>query len=235
MKTIYDNWPFWQRLLNMLENEFGNRCELILHDLTRDYAHTVVDIRNGHITGRKIGDCGSNLGLEVLRGEVKDGDRYNYVVHTPDGKILRSSTMFLYDDDGNVIGSLCINLDITQTVALEGILHQYNRYVPGKETEKPEEECKETFAGNISDVLDFLIEQAGELIGKPADEMNRLEKIRFTGYLDAKGAFLITKASDRVCDYLKISRYTLYNYLDLARTEHGDSDSNTKREGTEEK
>ena len=78
---------------------------------------------------------------------------------------------------------------------------------------------QETFAGNISDVLDFLIEQAGELIGKPADEMNRLEKIRFTGYLDAKGAFLITKASDRVCDYLKISRYTLYNYLDLARTE----------------
>lgn len=235
MKTIYDNWPFWQRLLNMLENEFGNRCELILHDLTRDYAHTVVDIRNGHITGRKIGDCGSNLGLEVLRGEVKDGDRYNYVVHTPDGKILRSSTMFLYDDDGNVIGSLCINLDITQTVALEGILHQYNRYVPGMETEKPEEECKETFAGNVSDVLDFLIEQAGELIGKPADEMNRLEKIRFTGYLDAKGAFLITKASDRVCDYLKISRYTLYNYLDLARTENGDSDLNTKREGTGEK
>jgi predicted transcriptional regulator YheO len=111
MKTVYDNWAFWQRLLNMLENEFGNRCELILHDLTKDYAHTVVDIRNGHITGRKIGDCGSNLGLEVLRGEVKDGDRYNYVVHTPDGKILRSSTMFLYDDDGKVIGSFCINLD----------------------------------------------------------------------------------------------------------------------------
>ena len=110
MKTVYDNWAFWQRLLNMLENEFGNRCELILHDLTKDYAHTVVDIRNGHITGRKIGDCGSNLGLEVLRGEVKDGDRYNYVVHTPDGKILRSSTMFLYDDDGKVIGSLGIEL-----------------------------------------------------------------------------------------------------------------------------
>lgn len=189
MKTIYDNWPFWQRLLNMLENEFGNRCELILHDLTRDYAHTVVDIRNGHITGRKIGDCGSNLGLEVLRGEVKDGDRYNYVVHTPDGKILRSSTMFLYDDDGNVIGSLCINLDITQTVALEGILHQYNRYIPGMETEKTEEECKETFAGNISDVLDFLIEQAGELIGKPAEEMNRLEKSVLQDILTQRALF----------------------------------------------
>lgn len=219
MKTIYENWNFWQRLLSMLENEFGSRCEIILHDLTKDYAHTVVDIRNGHITGRKIGDCGSNLGLEVLRGDVRDGDRYNYVVHTPDGKILRSSTMFLYDDDGKITGSLCINLDITQTVALEGILHQYNRYVPGTEEEKPDVGCKETFAGNINDVLDFLIEQAGELTGKTADEMNRQEKIRFVGYLDAKGAFLITKASDRVCEHLKISRYTLYNYLDIARSE----------------
>ncbi|WP_024348326.1 helix-turn-helix transcriptional regulator [Lacrimispora indolis] len=216
MKSIYDNWDFWQKLLSMLENQFGNRCEIILHDLTKDYAHTVVDIRNGHITGRKVGDCGSNLGLEVLRGEVKDGDRYNYVVHTPDGKILRSSTMFLYDEDKRAIGSLCINLDITQTIAMEGFLHQYNGYIPDAEPKKQE---KETFAGNISDVLDFLIEQAAELSEKSVEEMSRNEKIRFVGYLDAKGAFLITKASDRVCDYLKISRFTLYNYLDLARTE----------------
>lgn len=124
MKSIYDHWDLWQKLLTMLEQQFGSRCEIILHDLTRDYAHTIVDIRNGHITGRKIGDCGSNLGLEVLRGTVQDGDRYNYVVHTPDGKILRSSTMFLKNDEGAVIGSLCINLDITQSVAFEGFLHQ---------------------------------------------------------------------------------------------------------------
>ena len=53
MKTVYDNWAFWQRLLNMLENEFGNRCELILHDLTKDYAHTVVDIQIGRASCRE--------------------------------------------------------------------------------------------------------------------------------------------------------------------------------------
>ena len=106
MKTIYDDWDTWQRLMSMLEHQFGSNCEIILHDLTKDYNHTIVDIRNGHITGRNIGDCGSNLGLEVLRGTVQEGDRYNYVVYTRDGKILRSSTMFIKNDEGNVIGCL---------------------------------------------------------------------------------------------------------------------------------
>ena len=49
--------------------------------------------------------------------------------------------------------------------------------------------------------------------------MNREDKIRFVRYLDQKGAFLITKSSERVYEYLNISRYTLYNYLDLIHKE----------------
>lgn len=217
--SLNENWDFWQKLMDMMENQFGNKCEIILHDLTKDYEHTIVDIRNGHITGRKIGDCGSNLGLEVMRGDVKNGDRYNYIVHTPDGKILRSSTMFLHNNEGALIGSLCINLDITQTIAMEGFLHQYNNYIPGTAAQPP----METFAGNINDVLTFLMKQAGEQVGKPVEAMNRSDKIRFVQFLDEKGAFLITKASDRVCEHLNISRFTLYNYLDSARNEKGDS------------
>lgn len=28
---------------------------VVLHDLEKDYEHTIVDIRNGHITNRKVG------------------------------------------------------------------------------------------------------------------------------------------------------------------------------------
>ena len=216
MKTIYEEWSMWQRLLSMLENQFGIHCEFILHDLTKDYNHTVVDIRNGYITGRKIGDCGNNLGLEVLRGTVKDGDRYNYVVHTRDGKILRSSTMFIKDDNDKVIGCLCINMDITETVKLEEFLKQYNSYdLKDGNTETP--------APNpvlIGQVLEFLISEADKIAGKPVDSLTREEKIEFVRYLDNKGAFLVTKSSDKVCEHLKISRFTLYNYLDLIRKEN---------------
>ena len=48
MRSISDELPFWNRLLSMLEAQFGDQYELVLHDLTRDYSETIVDIRNGN-------------------------------------------------------------------------------------------------------------------------------------------------------------------------------------------
>ena len=59
------------KILTLIELQFGSKCEVVLHDLTKPYDHTIVDIRNGYITGRKVGDCGSNLGLEVMRGHCQ--------------------------------------------------------------------------------------------------------------------------------------------------------------------
>ncbi len=212
MKTIYEMWDVWQNVMDMLQNQFGDSCEIVLHDLTRDYNHTIVDIRNGHITGRKIGGCGSNLGLEVLSGTVDNGNRYNYIVHTRDGKILRSSSMYIKDDNNRTIGSICINLDITNTVKFEEFLKSYNQYEM-KEQEHP----VEIFADNVGQLLDYLFAEGERLIGKPAAEMNREEKMQFIAFLDQKGAFLITKSGQRVMELLQISKYTLYNYLDTIR------------------
>ena len=116
MKSIDEQKELFTKILDMLEQHFGQSCEIVLHDLTREYDHTIVDIRNGHITGRKVGDCGSNLGLEVLRGTVVNGDRFNYISHTTDAKILRSSSIYFHDDQQRTIGSICINTDITESV-----------------------------------------------------------------------------------------------------------------------
>lgn len=239
MNSVYDNWEFWQRLLDMLQHQFGEKSEIILHDLTGDYNHSIVSIRNGYITGRKEGDCGSNLGLEVLRGTVNDGDRYNYVINAPDGKLLRSSTMFLKNDEGKIVGSLCINTDITETVKFEDYLRRYNRFqtaainpnsafenrpedsLPAKEKDAP----IEVFAKDVTQVLEFLIEGAQQYVGKPVEEMKRADKIDFIRYLDEKGAFLITKSSERIYEYLNISKFTLYNYLDAIHKEQNGTEN----------
>jgi predicted transcriptional regulator YheO len=179
--------------------------------LTKDYNHTIVDIRNGHVTNRAVGGCGSNLGLEVLRGTVVDGDRFNYVTHTPDGKILRSSSTYISDDDGKIIGSLCINYDITETVRFEDFLKRFNHYDFGQE---------EVFAEDVNGLLDYLIMQGQNIIGKNPDLMSKEEKMDFIGYLDKKGAFLVTRSSERVCELLKISKFTFYNYLETYRSKN---------------
>ena len=82
---------------------------------------------------------------------------------------------------------------------------------------KEQEHPVEIFADNVGQLLDYLFAEGERLIGKPAAEMNREEKMQFIAFLDQKGAFLITKSGQRVMELLQISKYTLYNYLDTIR------------------
>ena len=190
MKTIQDEIILFKQLLDMLEKQLGNNTEVVLLDLTKEYGSMIVDIRNGHITGRKIGGTGSNMGLEVLAGTVKNGNRYNYITKSKDNKILRSSTLYIRDDEENVIGCLCINTDITESVKFEAFLKEFNQYNFGSgELESPE-----IFAQDVNQVLEFLIQEGQKLVGKPAAVMSKNEKIQFLKYLNDKGAFLITKS-----------------------------------------
>ena len=76
------------------------------------------------------------------------------------------------------------------------------------------------------DLLDELIEQAFQRIGKPAAVMTKDDKIDFIRLLNDAGAFLITKSGQRVCQVLCISKFTLYSYLNEIKAE----DEETKAE-----
>lgn len=214
MNSLYEELDYFKQLLDMLEQQLGRNTEIVLHDLTNEYEHTIIDIRNGHITNRKIGDCGSNLGLQVLSGTIRNGDQYNYISHTRSNLILRSSTMFIRNNKGEVIGSICINENITLKLEFEQYLHENNHYMLYNDNG---DEPKEIFVNNVNELLNFLLEQALNTLGKPVTQMDKEDKCRFLEYLDEKGAFVISKAGEKVADFLGISKYTFYNYLDQIR------------------
>jgi predicted transcriptional regulator YheO len=209
-----------EKIMTLLEQHLGATSEIVFHDLTKPYEHTIIDIRHGEITGREVGGCGSNLGLEVMRGFKKNGDCFNYITHTKKGRALRSSTIYLYDQD-KIIGAICINTDISDTLRLENMLHAYNRYTLA---DIENAENREHFVQNVVELLDCFIKDAQEYVGVQAPLMNREEKKKFLSYLDKKGAFLISKSGEHVCKFLGISKYTLYNFLEAIRKE-GPTDS----------
>ena len=210
MKAIADEAKLFEAILTLIAAQFGSNCEVVLHDLTKDYSSTIIDIRNGHITNRRVGGCGSNLGLEVLRGNIVEGNRYNYVTTTADGKILRSSSIYIEDDDGNVIGSICINLDITDTIQFEGFLKQYNHF----ETNTNDE----FFAQDVNTLMEYMIQQAQSIVNKEPKDMTKQDRLTFLAFLDKKGAFQISKSSNRICEVLDISKFTLYSDLETIRS-----------------
>ena len=185
---------------------------MVVHDLSRHPDHTIVAIENGHVSGRKVGDGASHVVMEQLEtNDPEPRDHLCYLTRTPDGKILKSSTIYLRDDDGTAIGIFSINYDITLMLAMEDVLHGLTA------TDAPQAE-PEPIARNVSDLLDELIEQSVRLVGKPVALMRREDKVKAIRFLNQSGAFLITKSGHKVCKYFGISKYTLYSYLDEAKS-----------------
>ncbi len=207
-----DPFDFAKRMVKALAAQYGSSCEVVLHDLTGgDLDHTIIAIENGHISGRSLGDGPSRIALEAMQdAEETHTDRLAYLTKSRDGKILKSSTVFLRDEKGKPIGIFAINSDITLTVAGEQALHSYN--APIEDEKEPE-----PIATNVADLLDSLIARSITLVGKPASLMDKAEKIRAIRFLNDSGAFLITKSGPKVCQVFGISKYTLYSYLDEAK------------------
>lgn len=191
---------------------FGEFCEVVLHDFT-DVSSSIVAIFNGKVTGRKVGSPVTNLGLEILRkGENGEDMLINYANTSINQKKVKSSSMLIRDQYDEVIGCLCINLDLTyleiSRTVLEGIM-----------STAPAQEKQEEFSPSINDLENQIINEAIEMIGKPIALMHKEDREKFISYLDQKGLFLIKGAVQKVANMMNISKFTLYNYLDKSNVE----------------
>lgn len=208
---------FYSRLAKGIAAQFGSGCEVVVHDLTAgNHDHSIVAIENGHVTGRRVGDGPSHLVLEALAdGGRHLEDRSAYLTKTRDGKILRSSMIFIRDEKDQIIGLLGINYDITLLMAMNDQLQ--GLIGTPKEIQTP----ASSNSMNVVDLLNELIEQSVRRIGKPAALMTKEDKVEVVRQLNDAGAFLITKSGPKVCQYLGISKYTLYAYLDEIKSGEG--------------
>lgn len=203
---------FLKRVAKAITEQFGDNSEVVVHDLAGgDLEHTIVAIENGHVSQRQTGDGPSRVVLEALKHKGgAPADQLGYLTKTQDGRILKSSTIFVHGDGGRVEGVLSINYDITELLmaerAIDSILHH-----------KIEEKAPERIPLNVNDLLDDLIEQSVALVGKPVAMMTKDDKINAIQFLNNAGAFLVTKSGDKVSKYFGISKYTLYSYIDAKK------------------
>ena len=181
----------------------------MVHDVAAKHPeHSIFIIENGHVTGRKVGDGASHVAMEQVRNaDAQPMDHLSYLTKTPDGKILKSSTMYIRGKGGKVVAILGINYDISSLLMVESAVRELTAAGDSTQTE-PEKII------NVNDVLDELIAQSVALVGKPAALMNKEDKMRAIGFLSQSGAFLVTKSGDKVAKYFGISKYTLYSYID---------------------
>lgn len=204
---------FLKQLAHGLAIQFGSSCEIAIHDLkTKDLEKSIVYIENGHISNRQTGDGPSGIVLETLQSDPSTiHDKLSYLTKTEDGRILKSSTFYIRDDDGSISYIFSLNYDITAftaaSTAIQSLIATKDK-LPDLTGDLPRQ-----ITHNVNELLDLLIEQAVAKVGKPVAMMNKDDKVAVVQYLDHAGAFLITKSGDKVSSYLGISKFTLYSYM----------------------
>ena len=191
--------------------QFGSNCEVVVHEISEcSTSNSIIAIENGHVSGRKLGDGPSQVVLEQLGNDGScPEDHLCYLMRTPDGKLLKSTSVYIPDDEGKVAAIFGVNFDISALVMAEQALNSLTL------TMNHDQETPARITHNVNDLLDDLIEQSDRLVGKPAALMTKEDKVRAIRFLNDHGALLITKSGDKIANHFGISKYTLYSYLDV--------------------
>lgn len=207
--------PYLENMKSVANGFFrflGKESEVVLHDLSQP-EKSIIFIA-GELTDRELGGPITDVGLKRLRNENNPDDVLNYKNELEDGRVLKSSTMFVTDDDGHVLGCLCINYNITNLYMVENTIKNFCALERRDKTDNENTESQhEIFADDINDVMEKMLSNSLKEVEIPIPYMEKEDKIKVIEYLDKKGAFMIKGAVDHAAEKLNVSRYTIYNYL----------------------
>lgn len=201
-------------MAEMIVETFGDRVEVVIHDL-RQPSSSLIDIK-GKVTRRPVGAPTTNVVLKELRRYGNDvKNKYGFTSRTADGKMLKSSILYIRDQDQQVIGYCGINFDMTALLQAQTVLHELTL-----STGLPyinEEDMTEHYANNMEEVFEAMIKEVLLLFPMTVEQMKKEEKVEMIRELDERGIFLMQGASERIAALLHVSKQTVYNYLDAVR------------------
>lgn len=189
---------------------FGENVEVLLHD-TADPKHSIIWIE-GDVTGREIGGPMTNIGLAALQDPDRVQNLINYSARAADGRMLKSSTLFLRNEDNQVFGIFCFNVDLSRYTELHGLLGSF--LTPAQDLP-----VAKSFSPDLNRLLDTIIDQELEQASMTNGTLAREERVNIVARLEKRGFFRIRKAVSVLADRLDVSRYTLYNDLKHVRGE----------------
>lgn len=203
-RTLKQYFP----IADLIAKTFGKNCEVVIHDLTHPQ-NSIVYIVNSHVTGKETGQAFNVLIKQVLLSKSFEKDvTANYKTITTDGREIKSSTAFIRNSKGDVIGALCINYDIEKMKDMKNFLDEFMKV----NDEIVEEETEMEVIENVIEIADGIIDKIVSSVS--THRLKKEDKMELIEFMEQKGIFLIKGAVDKVAEKLSISKVTVYSYLD---------------------
>jgi predicted transcriptional regulator YheO len=214
LKAIFERYI---QLADVLGQMFSPLLEIVVHDFT-DLDHSIIHIVNGHISGRQIGGAASELGIRrLLKQEAIPDVLVNYANKNHQGQRLKSASMAIRDDQGNMIGAFCLNFDVSQFEHFQKFINFFISYEdnalvgPSDINDKHlsnEEEIE-------NEIKTYLLKN-----GLISTQLTYKDKQAIVNYLQQQGCLKKRGAISAIANSLKLTRQCIYNYLELAKNNH---------------
>ena len=205
----------YSSIVSFLGDALGPDHEVILHDVENK---RVAAIANGHVSGRGVGAPLSEEALKMLADLPRTLPDHlsSRVVRSKQGRILRSSTYFIKNAQGELSGILCINLDVSKYHALSQQILQLAgvgvmpSFFPSTSDYT---DRSDGFSDSVADLTNAaLIDRFGgpEMI---PDKLSQEERLAIVAALHQKGVFFLKGAVSEVAEQLQCSEASVYRYL----------------------
>ena len=225
----------------MLAAMAGSHLEVVLHDVGRP-ENSVIAIANGHISGRVVGSSvlegpHGDRGFAAATRVVSTAGAVHsmvddYTTVTADGRTLKSASAIFRDAGGVPFATLCLNVDVSVFQSAHAWMERMLQPFRQAEVTAPAQKrgqvrapadaamLAETTAPAVGPQLDLLMQ---EIIGdavRPA-KMGKEEKIQAVREMQRRGLFIVKGGVQRAAAALRVSRFTIYNYMDELRRREG--------------
>jgi len=206
-------------LVDFIADIIGTHCEVLLHDIV-DVENSVIAIRNGYISGRYIGCPLTDLGFKLLENKSYLTENKNALVNyrsrTDRGENLISSTYYIKDKQGALIGMLCVNIlnspdyQINKVPTLTALINNVVRL-------DDHEEVTESLSTSLDHVVDDAVKNSVAKFMVSVERMSSDEKSAIVQELRGNGIFKIKGAITKAAAILKTSESTIYRYLAMKK------------------
>lgn len=221
--TINDALQMYIPILKMIRGQFGNSCETILYDM-EDLEHSVIAV-SGNVSDQTIGSPLPEYIRELMcETDEETRDQYGFINKSVNHLALRTSVMFIRNSYGKIIGCMALNYNIIHFKMVVSFLEEFSRsFDPNEEDEQNLLDLRSTSytAENVEQFLENVLSDylRDHLANNSFDMLDRMERISLIRGLDERGIFLVKGAVNTVAKHLRISKFTVYSYLDEIRSE----------------
>lgn len=221
----------YSAIVEFLGISLGPDYEVVLHDLSTPDS-SIVAIANGHISARTIGYPIKKGYLEAMNESIRENNsayHFSYTLSPKGNKMLRSSTLYIKNQNDFPIGLLCINFDDSRYQELSTQLFQLchpDAFVKRKLSLHEEEInlAQSNFTwdepASVPNIVQEIIEDVIAQNNFSSSKLNQQQKILIMKSLNERGIFKVKGAVEQVALILKSSPASIYRYLKEIKESH---------------